>query len=217
MIIESEVMRVLLAFTSATMRVSHPRRTGRAQPSLVSRERVRRAATELTNTEASVRTRNVLTLVMTFALPVAVLAQGSGKTNAKSAPKPAASRLVVMPASDMKWTDLGPGAPGVKVADLWGNHANGAFGALFKLPAGFAAPLHSHTYDMKVVIMSGTYIQAPEGKPEFRLGPGSYFLQPGGTYRHTTTCDKASDCVFLVESKGPFDLKPVDAGKGPTN
>jgi anti-sigma factor ChrR (cupin superfamily) len=160
---------------------------------------------------------NVLTLVMTFALPVGVLAQGTGTTSAKTAPKPAASRLVVMPASDMKWNDLDPtGAPGVKVADLWGSHANGAFGALFKLPAGFAAPLHTHTYDMKVVILSGTYIQAPEGKPEFRLGPGSYFLQPGGNYRHTTTCDKSADCVFLVETKGPFDLKVVDAGKART-
>jgi len=162
------------------------------------------------------KARSVLTIVMTFALPVALLAQGSGTTNAKPAPKPAESRLVVMPAGDMKWTDLDPaGAPGVKVADLWGNHANGAFGALFKLPAGFAVPLHTHTYDMKVVIISGTYIQAPEGKPEFRLGPGSYFLQPGGNYRHTTTCDKASDCVFFVEGKGAFDLKIVDAGKAP--
>ena len=67
---------------------------------------------------------------------------------------------------------------------------------------------------MKVVFLSGTYIQAPEGKPEFRLGAGSYFLQPGGNYRHTTTCDKASDCVFFVESKGPFDLKLVDAERG---
>jgi anti-sigma factor ChrR (cupin superfamily) len=163
------------------------------------------------------RARNVLAVVMTFASPVGVLAQGSGKPSAKAAPKPAESRLVVMPASDMKWTDLDPvGAPGVKVAGLWGNHANGAFGALFKLPSGFAAPLHTHTHDMKVVIVSGTYIQAPEGKAEFRLGPGSYFMQPGGNYRHTTTCDKASDCVFLVESKGPFDLKPVDVGKGTT-
>ena len=82
-------------------------------------------------------------------------------------------------------------------------------------PAGFAVPLHTHTYDMKVVIVSGTYIQAPEGKPEFRLGPGSYFLQPGGSYRHTTTCDKAAECVFFVESKGPFDLKPVAATTAP--
>ncbi len=156
-------------------------------------------------------TRHVLTLAITLALPVATLAQGSGKT---PAPKPAESRLVVMPAGDIKWTDLGPGAPGVKVADLWGNHAKGAFGALFKLPAGFAAPLHTHTHDMKVVILSGTYVQAPDGKPEFRLGPGSYFFQPGGNYRHTTTCDKASDCVFLVESNGPFDLKAVNVQKG---
>lgn len=158
------------------------------------------------------RARDFLTFAMTFALPAALLAQGSGE--AKPGPKTAASRLVIMPANNLKWTDLDPGAPGVMVADLWGNHAKGAFGAFFKLPAGFAAPLHTHTYDMKVVIINGTYIQAPEGKPEFRLGPGSYFMQPGGNYRHTTSCDPASDCVFLVETKGKFDLKPVDSRKG---
>src|SRR6185436_7766286 len=166
--------------------------------------------------EDSMRPRHVVTAGMTVALVLAALAPGFGQTSVKPAQKPAESKLVVMPASDMKWTDLDPtGAPGVKVADLWGNHASGAFGALFKLPAGFAAPLHTHTHDMKVVIVSGTYVQAPEGKPEFRLGPGSYFMQPGGNYRHTTTCDKASDCVFLVESKGPFDLKVVGAGTAP--
>jgi anti-sigma factor ChrR (cupin superfamily) len=167
--------------------------------------------------EDLMRARNALVFAMTFALAPAALAQGSGEAKTKSAPKAAASRLIVMPASDVKWADLDPtGAPGVKIANLWGNHAKGAYGALFKLPAGFAAPLHTHTYDMKVVIVSGTYIQSPDGKPEFRLGPGSYFMQPGGNYRHTTSCDKDSDCVFLVESNGKFDLKPVDAGKAPT-
>jgi anti-sigma factor ChrR (cupin superfamily) len=161
------------------------------------------------------RARDVLVLGLMLALPAAVSAQASRGAKAQRASQAAASRLLVMPASDVKWTDLGPGAPGVKVADLWGNHANGAFGALFRLPAGFAVPLHTHTYDMKIVILSGTYIQAPEGKPAFRLGPGSYFLQPGGNYRHTTSCDQASDCVFFVESKGRFDLKPVDVGKAP--
>lgn len=118
-----------------------------------------------------------------------------------------------MPAANLKWEDLGAG--GIKVAPLWGNYANGAFGALFKLPAGFVAPLHTHTYDMNVLILAGTYVQDPEGKPEFRLGPGSYFMQPGGNYRHITKCDPAADCVFLVESKGPFDLKPVEPAKAP--
>ncbi len=63
------------------------------------------------------RARNFLTFAITFALPAAVIAQGGGEANAKTGPKTAASRLVVMPANDLKWTDLGPGAPGVKVAD----------------------------------------------------------------------------------------------------
>ncbi len=154
--------------------------------------------------------KNFLTFVIALALPASLLGQGAAQADAKTSAKNPASRLVLMPADDMKWTDLDPaGAPGVKVADLWGNHAKGAFGALFKLPAGFAVPLHKHTYDMKVVILSGTYVQAPDGKPEFRLVPGSYFMQPGGNYRHTTSCDPSSECVFFVESKGPFDLQVI--------
>jgi hypothetical protein len=114
------------------------------------------------------------------------------------------------PTADLQWVDLDPtGAPGAKIATLWGDPTKGGFGAFFKLPAGFAVPLHTHTNPMKVVIVSGTYLQAPDGKPEFRLGPGSYLMQPGGNYRHTTSCDKASDCVFFVESSGAFDLHLV--------
>lgn len=154
------------------------------------------------------RARNFLTFAIMLGLPALLPGQEAGQPKANTSAKTAESRLLVVPTDDVKWTDLA-GAQGVKVADLWGNHAKGAFGALFKLPAGFAAPLHTHTYDMKVVILSGTYIQAPKGKPEFRLGPGSYLMQPGGNYRHTTSCDPSSECVFLVESKGKFDLKPV--------
>ena len=102
----------------------------------------------------------------------------------------------------VKWTDLDPkGAPGVQIADLWGDHAKGAFGAFLKLPAGFAAPLHTHTHAMKVVFLSGTYIQAPEGKSAVRLGPGSYMMQPGGNYRHTTSCDKARTACSSLKAK----------------
>jgi anti-sigma factor ChrR (cupin superfamily) len=166
--------------------------------------------------EGSMRARSVLAITASLILASAVLAQESGGTKAKNASTPGPGQPVVMPAADLKWTDLDPaGAPGVKVADLWGDHTKGAFGAFFKLPAGFAAPLHTHTHDMHVVFVSGTYIQGPEGKPEFRLGPGSYLMQPGGNYRHTTSCDKAAECLFLVESNGAFDLKLVEAGKAP--
>ena len=156
----------------------------------------------------STRITTIFVFLFIVALTGSVLAQ-----DAKSAEATATSPVFI-PASDLKWTDLDPtGAPGVKVVDLWGDHQKGAFGALLKLPAGFKVPLPTHTYAMKVVFFSGTYIQAQEGKPEVRLESGSYMMQPGGNYRHITRCDPASDCVFFVESEGPFDLKVVDAAK----
>lgn len=120
-------------------------------------------------------------------------------------------RPVPIAAADLEWFDLDPeGAPGVQLATLWGEPFNGAFGAFFKLPAGFAAPLHTHTNPMKLVIVSGTYVQQPAGSDAFRLGPGSYLMQPGGDYRHTTSCDPAADCLFFVESEGAFDLFVVE-------
>ena len=162
------------------------------------------------------KTRNVLAFAVAFVVGAAVLAQGAGEAKAKSASKAKAGEPIIMPAGDLKWTDLDPtGAPGVKIADVWGDHAKGAFGAFVKFPAGFATPLHTHTNAFKIVIVSGTFVQVPDGKPEFRLGPGSYMMQPGGNYRHTTACDKASECVFFLESSGKFDLKPVEAAKAP--
>ena len=151
------------------------------------------------------RARFALALAVSSALAVTVVAQVAPGDEGTRGNAP-----VAKPAADLKWIDLDPtGAPGVKIATLWGSHEKGAFGAFFKLPAGFAAPLHTHTHGMKLVIVSGTYLQAPEGKPEFRLGPGSYLMQPGGDYRHTTRCDQTSECLFFVESDGAFDLKPA--------
>ena len=162
------------------------------------------------------RARSVLAFAVSFVFATAVLAQASGEAKGKSAPKMGAATPTVMAAGDLKWSDLDPtGAPGVKIADLWGDHTKGGFGAFIKFPAGFAAPLHTHTNTFKIVVISGTFLQAPEGKSEFRLGPGSYLVQPGGSYRHTTACDKASECEFFVEGTGKFDLKPVEAAKAP--
>src|SRR6266550_4601537 len=68
-----------------------------------------------------------------------------------------------------------------------------------KFPAGFSAPLHTHTATHKVVVISGTWIHGEPGKPDARLGPGSYLVQPSGM-KHTTACDAASECVFFIES-----------------
>ena len=118
---------------------------------------------------------------------------------------------IFTPAAELEWFDLDPqNAPGVRLATLWGDPARGAFGAYMRLPAGFDASLHTHTHGMKVVFVSGTYIQEPEGGSVVNLGPGSFMMQPGGDYRHRTSCGTDSDCVFFVESGGAFDMFVVE-------
>lgn len=147
--------------------------------------------------------RFLVLMAASFVVASALFARATKATSSAKTP-------TFLSAADVKWVDLDPkGAPGVKIADLWGDHTKGSYGAYVKLPAGFTTPLHTHTYAMKVIFVSGTYVQAPEGKPEVRLGPGSYMLQPGDGYKHVTSCDKSADCVFFLESSGPFDLKPV--------
>lgn len=153
--------------------------------------------------------RNALLGITTLVL-LAACSQPERRDDAAAPEDP-----IAIPQADLVWADLDPeGAPGVRLAPLWGDPGSGGFGAFFRLPAGFAAPLHTHTHRMRLVIVSGTYIQAPDGEAEFRLGPGSYLMQPGGDYRHTTRCDDGSDCVFLVESDGAFDMFVVGDAPG---
>ena len=163
------------------------------------------------------RGRNILGVAVMFVVAAAVLAQGDAKM--KSAPKMGgANEPKFMPVTDIKWAELDPkGAPGLMIADMWGDHTKGAFGAFVKFPAGFTTPLHTHTNAFKIVVVSGTFVQTPDGKPEVRLGPGSYAWQPGGNYKHVTACDKASECVIFTQANGKFDLKPVGvpAAKAP--
>jgi quercetin dioxygenase-like cupin family protein len=139
------------------------------------------------------KARHVLAFAVCFAITGAVLGQAAK----------------IMTPSDQQWAEIDPATPGSKIVDLWGDHTKGAFGALFKFQPGFSVPLHTHTSPMKLIVLQGTVIHGPEGKPEVRLVPGSYLLQPGATYKHTTACDKASECEIFVEGTGKFDLVPA--------
>ena len=60
------------------------------------------------------------------------------------------------------------------------------------------------------MVINGTFLYQPEGGEERKLEPGSYLLEPAGQ-KHTTACAAVTDCVFLEEMNGKFDIKMVDA------
>jgi hypothetical protein len=151
-------------------------------------------------------------LAVAAALVVAGCAQDDADVQLTSSPDiTSGAEPIFTAAGELDWFDLDPeNAPGVQLATLWGDPGSGAFGAYMRLPAGFNAPLHTHTHAMKVVFVSGTYIQEPDGRPVVHLSPGSFMMQPGGDYRHRTSCGTDTDCVFFVESGGAFDLFVVE-------
>jgi quercetin dioxygenase-like cupin family protein len=116
---------------------------------------------------------------------------------------------VIWPAGNLKWVDAPNAPPGVKQVVLWGDPTKGHFAALQKFPAGFSAPLHSHTANLHMIIISGTVVHTPEGKADVRLPANSYLMDPSG-YKHGTKCEAAADCVFFLEGDGKFDIVMAD-------
>jgi quercetin dioxygenase-like cupin family protein len=145
----------------------------------------------------------VLFLVAAALLPQRVEA-GDAKTDGKN--------FVVRPAADLKWEALAGAPPGPVLSVLSGDPTKGAYTAIEKFPAGFSAPLHTHPADHKAVIISGTWIHGEPGKPDVKLGPGSYLFQPAGQ-KHTTACDVGAECVFFIESSGQFGIKMAEEKK----
>ena len=66
-------------------------------------------------------------------------------------------------------------APGVKKKILWGNHDKGPYGAFTKFDPGLTNPLHTHTNEVRIVVLKGAYIYKPQNGNERRVGVGSYF------------------------------------------
>lgn len=118
-------------------------------------------------------------------------------------------KATVWPAGEMKWSEMKGGPPGGMFVSLWGQMDKEAYGALVKLVAGEKHPMHTHTSDVKLVVLSGTFIYTPEGGTEQRLGPGSYLSVPGGL-KHSSGTGDDGPCEVFQTSTGKFDMMPVE-------
>jgi anti-sigma factor ChrR (cupin superfamily) len=119
---------------------------------------------------------------------------------------------ILWSADDIQWKEMENAPRGSLVANLWGDMGKGAYGALAKLPAGLETPLHTHSADVKIVIISGTMLHTPEGGKEMSYGLGSYLYIPN-TDKHITRTSADGPCIVFQESSGMFDLKPVGSTK----
>ena len=114
--------------------------------------------------------------------------------------------------TDLKWTAL-PEREGMQFAVLTGDPKTGAYTQMRKVPAGTDNPLHSHSSELKNVIISGVWYTGADAASAREFGPGSVVMMPAN-WVHVSGCRAGSDCVFYQEGKGKFDFKPSSGAPG---
>lgn len=145
------------------------------------------------------------TLLLTTVLALST----SAFADKAAAPAPAGA-AVLTPAADLKFADV-PGFPGVKLATADGDPGKGPAHFFLKFVAGFSAPLHHHSADHFVTVVSGTLVLNVDGK-DVKLPPGSFFALTKSK-PHKTACAAGADCVLAMDARDKWDVVPEQAAK----
>ena len=132
-----------------------------------------------------------------------MLAEGGGQEGESKAP-------LMVSFTDLKWVEL-PERKGMQFAVLSGDPKTGPYTQIRKVPAGTDNPLHSHSSEIKNVIISGVWYTGKDSTSAKDFGPGSVVMMPGD-WVHVSGCRSGSECVFYQEGKGKFDFKPSADG-----
>jgi quercetin dioxygenase-like cupin family protein len=112
---------------------------------------------------------------------------------------------VFTPAPDIKWQDV-PGMKGIQLAPLGSDPAKGPSHFFLKFAPGFSAPVHHHSAEHFVTVVSGTLVLTVDGT-EQKLPAGSYFAF-SKKKPHATRCEAGADCVLAMDVRGKWDVVP---------
>lgn len=97
----------------------------------------------------------------------------------------------------------------LRIANGWGDPANGPHSNYIKMAGGTASGVHTHSESYYGVVIAGVVANEPPGSKQDRpLAPGSYWYQKGNE-PHVTKCISQTECIFFVTAKGAFDYLPV--------
>jgi quercetin dioxygenase-like cupin family protein len=148
---------------------------------------------------------NRLSVVMAATvLATSALAVGAAEP---SAAKEGGGAPLMVSYEELKWTELAE-RKGMQFSVLTGDPKKGEYTQVRKVPAGTDNPLHSHSSELKNVIIRGVWYTGADAGSARDFGPGSVIVMPAG-WVHVSGCRAGSDCVFYQEGKGKFDFHPA--------
>lgn len=145
--------------------------------------------------------KNIIIIALSL---LAATAYGKGKADMKMKASKAPN-AVIIEAKDIKWTSA-EGFQGVNTAVIEGDATKGSHHAYMKFDSGFSAPLHHHSSDHFVSVITGTVILTVDGV-ERRLPAGSYFAFTNKK-PHITSCAPGAECLLFTDVRGKWDVVP---------
>jgi quercetin dioxygenase-like cupin family protein len=147
---------------------------------------------------------NRVVMVVAGMLTMAALADEPARPTAsgKEVGKP-----LMVSYTELKWIEL-PERKGMQFTVLSGDPKTGAYTQMRKVPAGSDNPLHTHSSELKNVIISGVWYTGADSSSARDFGPGSIIVMPAN-WVHVSGCRAGSECVFYQEGSGKFDFRPA--------
>lgn len=115
-------------------------------------------------------------------------------------------KAVTIAADALKWEELTAKAPGVMIATVSGDYRTGAWIGFVKFPAGSKSAVHTHSSDLKIVVVSGTFRYGATPETEKNYSPGSYVFIPANL-PHSNS--QPQGAWLYLEQPGKFDSIPV--------
>lgn len=124
-------------------------------------------------------------------------------------------QAIFLAADELSWITAFDGFP-IEFSLVSGNAFETPHGTFGKFPGtkdfgkDFLTPQHIHGNSYQAVVIQGTMIN-PVGnedpKKAKRMGPGSYWYQPGNQV-HTTGCVSKEPCIFYMHQPVAFNFVP---------
>jgi quercetin dioxygenase-like cupin family protein len=110
--------------------------------------------------------------------------------------------------AQLKWGPCPEFIPkGCEIAVLHGDPAKVNADILFKVPANFTIPKHTHESAERMVLLSGKLRVMYDGQPATTLTPGMYAYGPAGM-PHQAVCAAGDPCVLFIAFEAPVDAVP---------
>lgn len=115
-------------------------------------------------------------------------------------------KAAAITADSLTWQELSAKGAGVMIATVSGDYTQSAWAGFIRFPAGSKSGVHTHSSDLKMVVVSGTFHYGNTPETEKSYGLGSYVFIPANL-PHSNS--QPEGVLLYCEQPGKFDSKPV--------